>query len=137
MIMKRRIKNMKRNVKKILVVLVLGLVGFSAFGCESHQYTNKQQELLESSKERMWTEWFAPKTKVKDTNIAKYLDMKAEVENLETELEQKDKVDLIGLRELEKLTVEADEFFEKEVLGWEEVEPDIKAKAFPKDAVLS
>lgn len=95
--------------------MVLGLVGFNAF---ADGYANKQQELLESSKAKMWTEWFAPKAK--EPNIAKYLVMKAEVESLENELEQKDKVDLIGLRELERLTVEADEFFEKEVLGWEE-----------------
>lgn len=110
------------------VLLLLGLLAFNAaFGCESHPYANKQQELLESSKVRMWTEWFAPKTKATDPSIERYLEMKAEIQNLEDELEQKDKVDLIGLRELEKLTVEADEFFEREVLGWEEVEPDLKA----------
>lgn len=110
-------------MKKILVLMILGLVGFNAF---ADGYVNKQQELTETSKERMWTEWFAPRMKrQKDTNIEKYLEMKAEVESLEDELEQKDKVDLIGLRELKKLTVEADEFFEREVLGWEEETPAI------------
>lgn len=92
---------MKRNVKKILVLMVLSLVGLTSVF--ANEYANKHQELLESLKARMWTEWFAPKTKRVDTNIERYLEMKAEVENLEAELEQKDKVDLIGLRELEKL----------------------------------
>lgn len=121
-------------MKKILVLMVLSLVGLTSIF--ANEYANKQQELLESSKARMWTEWFAPKTKRVDTNIERYLEMKAEVENLKAELEQKDKVDFKGLRELEKLTVEVDEFFEREVLGWEEVELDTSAKAFPKDAIL-
>ena len=107
-------------MKKILMVMVLGLVGFSAF---ANEYANKQQELLETSKERMWTEVFTEKET--DPNIEAYLEMKTEVQNLENELEQKDKVDLIGLRELEDLTAEVDEFFEREVLGWEEETPAV------------